>query len=425
MLTYLIVGAGRSGIAAAKLLLHHGAHVELFDDQHEPQLSYYKNSDLVGHERLVTSFGQAPSLALANYEALILSPGVSLEHELIKQAHESGLKIMSEIDCAYNFLSNLPKLKIIGITGTNGKSTTTVMIEHILRTAKMRAFACGNLGVPLCELALKAHQEIIDYLVIELSSFQLENTHNLKLDAAVLLNITPDHLDRYDNIYKYQQAKLKILDLLKPINNISIVNHNLQNLVTNKLGIKFFDHQDIFLLEKITIHGTHNQENALAAFLLTQALGISSEHIFSGLNSYIPLPHRCELVGRKNNIAYINDSKGTTVVAVTKALSLSEGPVHLLLGGKAKGEDFSALRPEYFPNICGYYVFGEAEPEIIRALDTPKARPYTNLAAAFKSAQEHATAGDTILLSPGCASYDQFKDYTERGKLFRTLVENI
>lgn len=422
--TYLIMGAGRSGIAASRLLLYHGAHVELFDDQEESRLNYFKSSDLAGHKHLRVCFGgQRPSLSLDSYKALIVSPGISFEHELIKKALDSGLTIMSEIDCAYEFL---PPLKIIGVTGTNGKSTTTIMIEHILRTAQTRAYACGNLGVPLCELALKAQKEPIEYLVVELSSYQLENTHKLKLDAAIILNITPDHLDRYDNINQYQQAKLKILELLKPDNkSIGIVNRNLSNIISNKHKIIFFDQKDANILERININGIHNQENALAAFLVAQAFNISEEYIFSGLASYTPLPHRCELVGIKNNVAYINDSKGTTVVAVTKALSLFHNTVHLLLGGQAKGEDFSALKPEYFPNIKGYYIFGQAEPEIKQALNTPKAHSFENLSAAFKSAQLSAKAGDTILLSPGCASFDQFKDYTERGELFRSLVENI
>lgn len=420
---YLIMGAGRSGIAASKLLLHHGAQVVLFDDQRESQLGYFKSSGLSGHERLSTCFGQRLSVNLSVYKALILSPGISFEHELIKKAQKLGLNIMSEIDCAYDFL---PALKIIGVTGTNGKSTTTIMIEHILRTAQARAYACGNLGVPLCELALTALKEPIDYLVVELSSYQLENTHKLKLDAAVLLNITPDHLDRYDNINQYEQAKLKILDLLKLDNkSTGIINQKLSHLIYNKNKIMFFDPKDTNILNKISIIGIHNQENALAAFLVSKALGISEEYIFSGLASYTPLPHRCELVGIKNNISYINDSKGTTVVAVTKALSLAQGQVHLLLGGQAKGEDFSALRPEYFPHISGYYIFGQAEPEIKQALCTTKAHSFENLSAAFKSAQKSAKAGDTILLSPGCASFDQFKDYTERGELFRSLVENI
>jgi len=422
---YLIMGAGRSGIAAAKLLLHQGAQVELFDDQKEALLSYFKKSGLAGHPRLRTYFGQELSINLANlasYEALIVSPGISFEHELIKKAQNLGVTITSEIDCAFDFL---PELKIIGVTGTNGKSTTTTMIAHILAQGA-RAYACGNIGIPLCEMALRALNETIDYLVVELSSFQLENIKKLKLDAAVILNITPDHLDRYENINQYQQAKLKILERLKPIiKSTAIVNQNLSSLITpNNSMIRFFNEKDTSVLDKLALRGAHNQENALAAYLVSKSLGISEEQIFSALASYTPLPHRCELVATKNNISYINDSKGTTVVAVTKALSMTHGPVHLLLGGQAKGEDFSALRPEYFPHIAGYYIFGQAQQEISEALKSSRVLSYKNLEQAFRSAQQSAKAGDTILLSPACASYDQFRDYTERGELFKSLVES-
>ena len=410
----LVMGAGRSGIAATKLLLKNNFLVELYDDQKQDKLNYFNKSDLKFNNKLLTSFGEDPK---SNYNKIILSPGISQEHKIIKQAQEKKIKIISEIDCAYEFLA---PTKIIGITGTNGKSTTTVMIEHILRCAHKKVFACGNLGVALSEIVLE--QESYDFLVLELSSYQLEITKNLKLDAGIILNITPDHLDRYENLNNYEQAKLAIINLVKPA-GICMANKNLKNLITRENIIWFDNNYDI--LSGLNITGSHNQENALAALLVAKNFGIEQEYINTGLSSYQPLAHRCEFIACKNGINFINDSKGTTVVAVIKALSLTKNPVHLLLGGVAKGEDFAALSPEFFSHIAGYYVYGQAQAQIIKELNTNLATRLNNLEEALNTAYLRAKPGDTILLSPGCASFDQFKDYAERGNLFRFLVESI
>jgi UDP-N-acetylmuramoylalanine--D-glutamate ligase len=415
----LVLGAGRSGSAAAKLLLHHGADVTLYDDKPYEKLNHISET-LFKEPKLKTCFNK--ELSLDNFDCAVISPGISYKHTLIEKAKNKNILLLNEIDNAYKFLR---PATIIGITGTNGKSTTTTMIEHILRVAKKCVYAGGNLGMPLSEIALKAYTERIDYIVLELSSFQLEHMKNLKLDVAVILNISPDHLDRHINFSSYQNAKLKILDLLKT-HAPSIINYDLYNIINkNNTNIDWIYHKNYQEISSLNLAGDHNYENACAAYLVAKKLGIDYYIILDALSTYKNLPHRCELVAIKNNISYINDSKGTTVIAVTKALSMTKNPVHLLLGGCAKGDDFTLLQKSNFPHIKAYYVFGQDKYNILKSLNTPHAFEYTNLEQSFLAAQRNAQAGDVILLSPACASYDQFNNFNERGELFRKLVENI
>lgn len=416
----VVIGAGKSGLAATRLLLKHGAYVMLYDDK-EPRLTSL-DDDLAGHEHLTLHCGPNSVLLNESIAAAVLSPGIDSLHPLVQHIIDQNIPIYNEIDVA---LELLPPHTIIGITGTNGKSTTTVMMESILIAAGFKAIACGNLGTPLCELALLPFN--YETIVLELSSFQLEALRNIKLAGALIINITPDHLDRYDSFASYQQAKLNIASLLTPngvlVLHESLAHHQLDLKNIRPFSGTQFGKGDYGFLSEAKIYGEHNQENAVGAATLALALGIDRKAIIKGLNSFKPLPHRCEVVAQMHGITFINDSKGTTVVSVEKALSMLQKPTHLLLGGIEKGEDFAALSSRNFPHVKGYYVYGQSKSKIAAELNSDKVHSCMDLSEAFHTALHNAIKGDLILLSPGCASYDQFDNYQHRGECFRELVK--
>lgn len=419
----VVMGAGKSGLAATRLLLKHGAHVMLYDDK-ESRLKLL-DGELSDHEHLTLHCGPNSLLLDESIAAAVLSPGIDSLHPLVQHIIAQKIPLYNEIDLA---LEVLPPHTIIGITGTNGKSTTTVMMESILIAAGVKAIACGNLGTPLCELALLPFD--YEMIVLELSSFQLEALQKIKLAGALIVNITPDHLDRYDSFDSYQQAKLKIASLLTQ-NGVLVLHESLTHhlldledtLERRPFSGQQFGKGEYGFLSEAKIYGEHNKENAVGAATLALALGIHRNAIIQGLNSFNPLPHRCEVVAEKYGITFINDSKGTTVVAVEKALSMFQKPTHLLLGGIEKGEDFGALSPHNFPQVQGYYVYGQAKHKIMGELNSDRAHIFSDLTQAFQKALRNASPGDIILLSPGCASYDQFDNYQHRGECFRDLVK--
>jgi len=421
---FLVIGAGRSGIAASRLLLDWGCKVFLYDDKDREQLRFFADADIKHEKNLITYFNEVEMPSINDVDAIILSPGIDSHHQLVKRAKDASLPVLNEIDLASIFL---PADKMIGITGTNGKSTTTVMIESVLKAFGKNAIACGNLGLPLCDVIVNKNPDEIDYFVVELSSFQLEVLTLLKLSRAVITNITPDHLDRYKTFSAYKEAKYRIADLLLPHGQL-FAHSSLSSEISSSSDVRFFSQNDfkkgdLSYLHALPILGLHNQENSVFAAAVGQSLGAAPEAIILGLKNFRPLPHRCEKVAIQNGITFINDSKGTTVASVKMALSMfKENKTHLLLGGIEKGEDFSSLGQHYFPQIAGYYVYGRDASKILPKLLSPHSYPCTDLRSALKKALENACPGDIVLLSPGCASYDQFKDYQHRGEMFLKFI---
>lgn len=377
-MTTLVFGAGKSGLAAYNFLLSQNKPALLYDDN----ISNYKID-----------------FDLKNIDKIILSPGIPLNNNIILEAKSKNILILNEIELAYDYLPKSAKL--IGITGTNGKSTTTAMVVQIFNEAGFKAIACGNFGVPLCELLLT--QKFFDFYIIELSSFQLETIKNLKLDAGIIINFSSDHMDRYNFITDYYHAKLNIKNLVKdPENFISNNSYIIEDF--SFLGIR----------------GKHNQQNASAAKALAKIFHIEDNIIEKALKNFKNLPHRCEYIGQKNGIDFMNDSKGTTIESVLMALSMMKGPVHLLLGGIDKGEDFSRLL-SYKDFPVYFYAYGQSKEKIAKDLKDLNITLKPTLPEIFYQALDRAKAGDTILLSPGCSSYDQYKNYLERGEHFKTL----
>jgi UDP-N-acetylmuramoylalanine--D-glutamate ligase len=375
----LVLGLARSGKAAAAALERRGVEV-------------------VGADR---ELGNEGELALLDgVELLLKSPGVPRQAPLVAEAERRGLPIWSEVELGYRLLE--PRL--VGVTGTNGKTTTSELLGVMLG-----APVAGNVGRALTELDGQVEPGAL--VVCELSSFQLEDVHELACEVAVLLNLEPDHLDRYDSFEGYRDAKLRIFERAKT------------KIVPRGLGLEGieFAANDPLPAEP-QIPGAHNRENAAAATAAARTLGISEEAIAEALRTFPGVPHRLELVRELGGVRYVNDSKATNVAAALKALAAYEhDPVHLILGGSRKGEDFAPLGAAIGPNVKSVYVIGETADELASAI--PEAVHAGDLAGALAAIEPQE--GDVVLLSPACASYDQFRDFEERGEEFRRLAQNL
>jgi UDP-N-acetylmuramoylalanine--D-glutamate ligase len=375
----LVLGLARSGKAATTALERRGVEV-------------------VGVDR---ELGNDGDLALLDgAELLLKSPGVPREAPLVAEAGRRGVPIWSEVELGYRLLE--PRL--VGVTGTNGKTTTSELLGVMLH-----APVAGNVGRALSELDGQIEPGTL--VVCELSSFQLEDVHELACEVAVLLNLEPDHLDRYESFEGYRDAKLRIFERAKT------------KIVPRGLGLEGIEFAaDDSLPAEPLIPGAHNRENAAAATAAARALGVSEATIAQALRTFPGVAHRLELVREVDGVRYVNDSKATNVAAALKALAAYEhDPVHLILGGSRKGEDFVPLAAAIGPNVKTVHVIGETAGELAAAI--PQADHAGDLAAALAAIEPHA--GDVVLLSPACASYDQFRDFEERGEEFRRLVQNL
>jgi UDP-N-acetylmuramoylalanine--D-glutamate ligase len=320
--------------------------------------------------------------------------------QLVAEAERRGIPIWSEVELGYRLLG----AKILGVTGTNGKTTTSELLGVMLDTP-----VAGNVGRALTEL--DGQIEPGAWVVCEISSFQLEDVHELACEIAVLLNLEPDHLDRHGSFEAYRDAKLRIFERART----KIVPHGL-----GLDGIAFS--ADDALPAEPLIRGAHNRENAAAATAAARSAGIDDEQIAQALRTFPGVPHRLELVRELHGVRYVNDSKATNVAAALRALAAyADEPVHLIFGGSRKGEDFGPLATAIGPNIKSVHVIGETADELAAAI--PQAERNGDLATAL--AAIHPEPGDVVLLSPACASYDQFRDFEARGEEFRRLVQNL
>jgi len=349
------------------------------------------------------TLGNEEDLSLLDgIDVLVKSPGVPGDRPLVAAARERGIPVWSEVELGYRWLAPAGT-KLVGVTGTNGKSTTTALLGAIFGAAGRDVAVAGNIGVALTSV------ERADWVVCELSSFQLEDVHELACDVAVLLNLEPDHLDRYATFDEYRDAKLRIFERARA------------KVVPRGSGLEGieFSAGDPLPAEPL-IRGAHNRENAAAATAAARAAGIGDAAIADALRTFPGIPHRLELVADRDGIRYVNDSKATNVAAALRGLAAyADEPVHLILGGSPKGEDFSPLAAAIGPNVRSVHLIGAEGPRIgeVVAGDVDG-----TLAAAVQHAEEWAEPGDVILLSPACASYDQFADFEERGNAFRALA---
>ncbi len=347
------------------------------------------------------SLGNEHDVSLLNgVDVLVKSPGVPGEAPLVVAARERGIPVWSEVELGFTLL---PSARFVGVTGTNGKTTTAELLGAIFRAAGRDVAVAGNVGTPLTSV------RVADWVVCELSSFQLEDVHELSCDVAVLLNLEPDHLDRHGSFEAYRDAKLRIFERARA------------KVVPRGLGLEGteFAADDLLPAEPL-IRGAHNRENAAAATAAARAAGIADDPIAEALRTFPGVPHRLELVGERDGVRYVNDSKATNVAASLRALAAyADEPVHLILGGSPKGEDFAPLAAAIGPNVRSVHLIGAEAERLATAIDGERDE---TLERAVEHAARLAEPGDVVLLSPACASYDQFANFEERGEAFRRLV---
>jgi UDP-N-acetylmuramoylalanine--D-glutamate ligase len=351
---------------------------------------------------------------LDGVDVLVKSPGVPGEAELVEAARERGVPVWSEIELAWRLLPN----PIIGVTGTNGKTTTTELLG-----AMLGARTAGNVGTALCELVGQVPEQ--DWIVCELSSFQLEDVDEFRPRIAVLLNLEPDHLDRHGTFDAYRVAKLRVFEN-QTDEDVAIVPRGFGPVPGGGRRVEFA--ADDELPAEPLIPGAHNRENAAAATAAARAAGIPDEQIAATLRTFPGVPHRLELVAEIDGVRYVNDSKATNTAAARRALTAYEAPLHLILGGSLKGERFDEFAQDVArANVVAAYLIGEAGEPLSEDLGYAGV-PFllaTTLERAVAEAASTARPGEVVLLSPACASYDQFRDFEHRGEEFRRLVENL
>jgi len=409
---YAVYGLARSGLATAEALLASGARVTAWDAKEEARAK-------APHGTQIANLDEAD---LSQFDSLVVTPGLPLNrHPIAKRAGDAGVEIIGDIELFARARPELPPHKVVGITGTNGKSTTTALVHHILKTAGVPTTMGGNIGLPT--LAQDPLPEGGVY-VLELSSYQIDLTQSLDCDVTVLLNITPDHLDRYESFEAYAASKNRLL-LMQSNEQLSLINWPaFEKGLINPERAGFNGFAPVTAGEQAqwpTLQGPHNAENAAAAISTCLWLDLSRDQIEEGLRTYPGLPHRMERVREKDGVLFVNDSKATNPTATAPALAAFD-KIRWICGGQAKSDDLDECAP-YFGHVRKAYTIGEAS-ELFAGLLSPHmdVAECETLERAVREAAGDAEAGDTVLLSPACASFDQFRDFEQRGDKFRELV---
>ena len=416
---YAVLGLARSGLASLESLVASGAEVMAWDNRPEAR-------DAVAGKVEIADLLEAD---LRGLDGVVVSPGVPLNrHPIADKAREAGVPIIGDIELFAQARATLPPHRVVGVTGTNGKSTTTALICHLARTAGLPATMAGNIGYPI--LAQEPLAEGGVY-VLELSSYQIDLTHSLACEVAVLLNITPDHLDRYADFASYARSKARLFAMQR--GGVAVL-----DIATGTTfrpldggghgGVVFTDVIDLEAFggpaKWPALQGPHNAANAAAAIAAAFQLDLADAAIQEGLESFTGLPHRMERVAERRGILFVNDSKATNPDSAAPALA-SFPAVHWILGGLPKGDDLGPCEA-YLDHVRAAYTIGEAGPMFARLLEGKvPVKQCELLIEAVQRASSAAAPGEVVLLSPACASFDQFRDYEARGDAFRAAVEAL
>lgn len=449
--SYLVLGAARSGIAAAKLLKSHKCDVFVADQKAEEKAAEVrKELDAAG----IRSFwGEDCMAALARRNVMILSPGIPDSNPIVRKALGSGVRVISEIELAAAFVGNAAK--VVAITGTNGKTTTTAWIAHLLKTAGYNAVLGGNIGDAWSNsVDLPQNRNANTVFVVESSSFQLERIEDFRPDVTVLTNLAPDHLDRYAGYEDYVAAKRNILRNLGP-EQVFVLNHANADSIEFAKGARcrklrfyaegpldgagaFADGDKLFIRDEsghehtlirrseLPLPGLHNLENALAAALAAFLAGADLPAINSGLRDFQGVEHRIELCGERNGVKFYNDSKATNVDSLEKALKSFAEPIVLIAGGRDKHSDYDSLKGLVKQHVKRAVTIGEAAPLIEASWSgTIPFERSSDMKDAVKRAAIAAEPGEVVLLSPACSSYDMYNNYEERGRDFKARVKEL
>lgn len=434
----LIVGLGMTGVATARFLAKMGSKITIVDEKPESELASSLNA-LKGVQ-FRGSFGSHRREDFFAHTLIVVSPGVDSELPLLREAREKGIRIIGEMELAYSFI----KEPIIAITGTNGKTTVTTLVGEIFKKAFGNVFVGGNIGDPLINYVLKGTRA--EYVIIEVSSFQLETIEAFKPKTSVLLNVTEDHLDRYRSFAEYRDAKYRIFKN-QDKEDFAIFNANLsvpESCIAKRLFfsseggipegaflkdgvmlVRFGGQEHRYERSLSPLVGIHNTENLLVALLLAHVHGIGENVIREAIRDFKGLPHRIEAVRTIDNIIFYNDSKATNVDSTKRALESVDGNVVLIAGGKDKGGSYKVIADQ-MKKIRALILIGEAKERISAELGT-YADTYMekDLSGAVKRAYEIAKNGDVVLFSPMCSSFDMFRDYKDRGNQFKNMVESL
>jgi len=430
-----VIGIGKSGTSAAAWLASQGTDVLVVDDRPQPI------PDVLRARPIRFRLGEWTEDDLFGSDRIVVSPGFPVSRLPMGKLRSAGIPVVGEMEMAATRIS----APILAVTGTNGKSTTTTLIGDILKAWGMSVFVGGNLGQPLSE----AIGGTWDFVVVEVSSFQLETIDRFHPRIAVLLNVTPDHLDRYPDFKAYRLAKWRIFENQTP-KDYAVLHMDEQIPPTLSAVPAFFSRRvapmrgaflhegwimvrlqngeadPVIRTDEMKIHGVHNVENALAAVAATALCGAPISAIRQVLATFTGLPHRMEFVRDVHHVRYIDDSKGTNVGAVIKSLEGISAPVILIAGGQGKGCDFAPLREIVFRKVKRLILLGEAQEEMARCfVGHPAIDRVSSMEAAVATAHTYATAGDVVLLSPACASFDLFRDYRHRGEVFQQAVAGL
>lgn len=439
-----VIGAVRSGIGAAKLIKKLGGIPFVSDSSDSEKLR--QSTQLLSSEGIAFELG-GHSERVYNCKMMVISPGVPSDSEIIKNARLKKIKIISEIELAAAFC----KGNIIAITGTNGKTTTTTLCGYLFNHCGVKTYTAGNIGIAFSEIALDVNEN--EFVALEVSSFQLDFIEKFKPKVAIILNITPDHLNRYAHKYeKYAESKLRIFEN-QDQSDFLILNKDSKDLTSffrgsgsiivhftttnKKIDGCWAENQNVFCeivgyekfkcnREDIFIPGEHNLSNAMAVICAAKIFGLSSEKIIEALRSFNGVEHRLEFVREIDGVKYINDSKGTNVDSVWFALKSFDAPLFLILGGQDKGNDYNQIKDLVVAKVKKIYAIGSSAEIVFNFFHSlVKVEIKDSLEAAVLTANQEAREGEVVLLSPACASFDMFENYGHRGEIFKKAVYNL
>lgn len=444
----LVVGLGKSGVASALFLKAHGARVTVSDTKSGDELRN-EIPVLLDHGITVETGGHGER-TFRGQDLIVVSPGVPVDAPLLAQARSMGEAVIGEIELAAQFFPG----PIVAITGSNGKTTTTTLTGEIMAAGGFPTLVGGNIGTPAISLAERAKPESV--IVLEVSSFQLETIQTFRPKVAVVLNVTPDHLDRHLTFEAYVDAKARLFENQQS-NDFAVLNEDDPTCVTmaarTRAQVFWFSRQkevkqgawvrdgnilfrdargeqktsqrEIMLVSEIPLRGAHNLENVLAAVCAGALMGCAPEKIRQAVSEFKAVEHRLEFVATIRGVDYYNDSKATNVDATIKALESFPGNIHLILGGKDKGSDYSVLNDLLGERVKRVYTIGAAAAKIESQVKNVEVVHAETLENALRKANAVAQPGDVVLLAPACASFDQFKNYEQRGQVFKEIVRGL
>lgn len=441
----VILGGGESGVGAALLARAKGFEVFLSDKG----ILLDKYKEILSENDIPFEEGKHTEAKILDANEVIKSPGIPDKVELIKKLHSLRIPVISEVE----FASRYTKAKIVAITGSNGKTTTTLLVYHILKNTGLNVGLAGNVGESFAKQVI---EDIFDYFVLELSSFQLDNCFNFKADVAILLNITPDHLDRYNYEFQnYIESKFRILQNMTSADDfiyyresealmgelskrtdltvkhlpVSLTNKIEQggSLMNNTIHCQYKQNPFDFPISELPIKGSHNAINAMCAALVCQSLGLDNKQIASGLKSFQSVEHRLEPCGEIKGVKYINDSKATNVDSVFYALGSYDDSIILIMGGVDKGNDYRQIEQLVTQKVKALICIGTDNSKLVTFFGKKVPMIFTvdSMQKAVQLSSDLGTEGDVVLLSPACASFDLFKNYEDRGKQFKTAVAGL